>query len=69
MRQTHIRSITKGIIWRFIATITTTLIAFIITGEVVLAFEIGLTEFLIKILFYYIYERIWLKINWGMISE
>jgi len=66
MKQTHIRSITKGFIWRGIATLTTTTIAYIITGEFLIAAEIGAAEFFIKIIIYYIYERIWIRIKWGV---
>ncbi|MFH1321730.1 MAG: DUF2061 domain-containing protein [Bacteroidota bacterium] len=69
MKQTHIRSIAKGIVWRCIATITTTVIAYIITGEPLIAVEIGLAEMGIKILIYYIHERVWLRIKWGTINE
>ena len=65
---THSRSILKAIVWRIIAFIITTSIVFVITGEIVLAAEIGIAESLVKILVYYLYERAWLKINWGIIN-
>ncbi|MGK3745981.1 MAG: putative membrane protein [Bacillariaceae sp.] len=59
----HIRSLTKGLTWRFVASTTTIIIAWYITGETTLAFQIGFIEFFAKITIYYIHERIWAKIR------
>ena len=53
----------KATTWRIIATLTTTLIAFAITGQWIMALEIGLIEFLIKIIAFYFHERIWEKVG------
>ena len=58
----HTRSLIKGLTWRILATATTTLIAWIITGQVESALRIGLFEFFAKLFIYYIHERIWLRI-------
>jgi len=60
------RSLLKAILWRIIAFFTTTLIAYGITGEIVLSLEIGLFESMVKIVAYYYYERFWLKVRWGI---
>jgi len=31
----------------------------------VLSFEVGAVEVITKLLFYYVHERIWLKVKWG----
>jgi uncharacterized membrane protein len=49
----------KTITWRIIASTTTFVIAFIVTGELVKSLEIGLTEAAAKMLLYYYHERIW----------
>jgi len=59
----HIRSIAKGLTWRFIATGTTVVIAWFITGETNTAFRIGVIEFFAKFIIYYLHERIWAKIR------
>ena len=59
----HIRSLAKGLTWRFVATTTTVVIAWYITGETTLAFQIGFIEFFAKITIYYVHERIWAKIR------
>ena len=59
----HIRSLTKGLTWRFVASGTTIVIAKVVTGETALAFQIGFFEFFAKIGIYYVHERIWAKIK------
>ena len=58
-KESHKRSILKGISWRIVATATTMVIAFLITGKVHLAMEIGGIEVFAKILLYYFHERLW----------
>ena len=60
--ESHTRSMLKGITWRFVATMTTVIIAWLVLGEVGTAFQIGFFEVLAKIGIYYIHERIWAKI-------
>ncbi len=62
--QSHIRSLLKGISWRVIATLTTVSIVYGVTcayGECRLsdAFKVGGAEFVLKLLIYYLHERIW----------
>lgn len=66
-KESHLRSIIKGISWRFIATSDTILIVLLITclyGECSIgnALKIGAIEFVIKLLIYYLHERIWQKL-------
>lgn len=66
-KSSHIRSILKGISWRFLATIDTILVVLFITclmGECSIenAVKIGASEFLIKLLMFYFHERIWLLV-------
>ena len=67
-KESHLRSILKGISWRFIATTDTVLIVLLITclfGECSIesALKIGAIEFVIKLLIYYFHERIWQKLS------
>jgi len=69
-KESHIRSILKGISWRFIATTDTILIVLLITclmGECSIenALKIGLAEFVIKLGIYYFHERIWQQYRKG----
>mmetsp|Transcript_35018 Transcript_35018/g.49718 ORF Transcript_35018/g.49718 Transcript_35018/m.49718 type:complete len:94 (+) Transcript_35018:830-1111(+) len=60
---THLKSVVKGISWRIIASLTTISIAYIVTGQVATALEIGAIEFFFKVFIYYIHERIWVQIR------
>ena len=68
-KESHIRSVLKGVTWRFIATTTTVVIAYIITGEVGDALKIGGIEFLAKIGIYYLHERMWLLVPQGGVRK
>ena len=63
-RESHIRSLLKGISWRIIATADTIFIVLLITCtqaecSIDYAIKIGLIEFVLKLLVYYAHERIW----------
>ncbi len=62
----HLRSIAKGISWRFFGTIDTIILALIFTGSIKKALTIGFIEFTTKILLYYLHERVWTKIHYGI---
>ena len=46
--ETHVRSIAKAVSWRIVATLTTMLLVFIFTGNLVVSGGVGLTELLSK---------------------
>jgi uncharacterized membrane protein len=61
--ESHTRSLLKGLTWRFVATSTTVVIVWIVTGKPDVALQIGFFEFFAKIAIYYLHERLWLKIK------
>ncbi len=61
------RSIAKGVSWRITGTVDTTVVAFIITGDVSKALSIGATEVLTKLALYYLHERVWQRIRFGLL--
>ncbi|KAI2502729.1 hypothetical protein MHU86_11714 [Fragilaria crotonensis] len=63
IQETHMRSILKGLTWRFVASLTTMSIAWYITGKVQLALEIGFIEVFAKVAIYYVHERLWANIR------
>ena len=65
MSESNTRSFAKGVSWRFIASATTVSLAYIFTKDIQTTLEIGCFELVLKLLFYYLHERTWLKINWG----
>ncbi len=64
-KERNIRSIAKGISWRFIATSTTIVIVYIFFGRLDLAIVVGMIETILKVGLYWGHERIWHKVRWG----
>mgnify|MGYP006395389399 CR=1 FL=1 len=63
-KESHIRSLLKGISWRVLATTDTVLVVLLVTClsgvcSIEDALAIGTAEFLIKFAVYYVHERIW----------
>ena len=63
------RSIIKAFSWRIVATLTTVVIAYAITGKIDVALEIGASEFVLKIMVYAAHEKIWEKFTFGLKLE
>ncbi|NKB98520.1 MAG: DUF2061 domain-containing protein [Pseudomonadales bacterium] len=55
----HIRSLAKALSWRIVATLTTSVIAYLVTGSLDAAALIGGIEFVLKFVIYYLHERAW----------
>ena len=68
MNETHKRSIVKGISWRIIASATTMIVVFIITGNLALVASVGLVDVSAKVFFYYLHERVWGRVHWGLLG-
>jgi len=64
-KETNIRSLAKGVSWRFIATSTTIVIVYVFLGRLDLAIAAGIVETVLKVGLYWGHERIWHKIRWG----
>ena len=63
--ETQTRTITKTILWRIVATLITWETIYFYTGELTESVKITIVAALIGMTAYYIYERIWNKIQWG----
>ncbi|HJO08352.1 MAG TPA: DUF2061 domain-containing protein [Verrucomicrobiota bacterium] len=63
--ESPLRSAVKGLTWRILATLTTILIVYCITGEPAKALQIGAIEFVAKFVVYYCHERVWLRVSFG----
>ena len=59
------RTIIKTMTWRVTASLTTFLIAWILTGDLLIGLSIGSIEAIAKIFLYYYHERIWNNIDWA----
>lgn len=61
------RHVMKTVTWRVVATTTTVIIAWFVTGDWRVGLEVGGIEFFVKILLYYTHERFWYNfIGWGV---
>jgi len=56
----------KTFVWRIIATLTGAAIAAILSGELETAGWFIVIEFPLKMGFYYVHERAWETIEWGV---
>jgi len=65
MTDTHFRSFIKAASWRCLGTLDTFVISWIVTGRLVFAGSIAFFEFVTKIAWYYLHERVWAMIHWG----
>ncbi|WP_029036012.1 DUF2061 domain-containing protein [Salinimicrobium xinjiangense] len=60
------RHIAKTISWRIVGTMDTMLLAWIITGNPITGFKIGLAEVITKMILYYLHERTWYRVDYGL---
>jgi uncharacterized membrane protein len=60
------RHLAKTFTWRTIGTLDTMLLAWIISGNPLVGFQIGVAEVITKMLLYYLHERIWYKFDFGL---
>ena len=60
--ESRLRSVAKALTWRITATLTTAIIAFLVTGELGTAIAIGGIEFFAKFVIYYAHERAWVRV-------
>ena len=57
------RTIAKTLTWRVTASLTTFIIAWVLTGDLLIGATIGSVEAIAKIFLYYFHERIWNNIS------
>ena len=63
MKESHTRSILKACTWRIIATGTTLVISYAVTGKTSVAITIAGVESVTKMFIYYFHERAWQSIS------
>ena len=63
------RHLAKTVSWRIVGTIDTMILAWIITGNPVAGLKIGLAEVVTKMILYYLHERTWYKLDYGLESR
>ncbi len=67
IHESQTRTIVKSLTWRAIASLTTFVISWFITENLGAGMIIGGIDFVLKLLFYYLHERGWSHIDWGLI--
>ena len=68
MAEKHSRSLAKAISWRATGTVDTILISYLITGHAKWALSIGFVEVFTKIFLYYVHERVWSRLTYGLVK-
>lgn len=67
-REGYWRTVAKTASWRITASLDTTLLAWLFTGSVATALSIGGLEVLTKLLLYFLHERAWTHVHYGIAS-
>ena len=62
----HKRHILKTITWRIIGTIGTIILGWVISGNPTIGLSVGGAELVTKMILYYVHERAWYKIDFGI---
>ena len=68
-QEKHSRSVLKAISWRALGSIDTFLLSWLFTGSPKAAGAIASTEVITKIVLYYVHERAWSPVSWGMSKD
>lgn len=63
------RHLAKAITWRIVASATTFIIGWIVTGSVDFGMAIGAADVLIKLALYYFHERLWYHSKFGVLED
>ena len=67
--ETRTRSLAKAVSWRIFATLTTMLLVYAFTGNLIVSESVGLAELVSKIVIYYVHERIWNALPFGKLQK
>lgn len=66
MPESKKRHLFKTVTWRTVGSLDTFLLGWLITGNPTAGFTISLSELLTKMVLYYIHERLWYRIDFGL---
>ena len=65
-RVSNRRHLFKTFSWRAIGTLDTVILSWIVTGNPLMGLKIGSLEVISKMVLYFLHEKIWYKINYGL---
>jgi uncharacterized membrane protein len=60
------RHIAKTLTWRIVGTVDTMMLGWFITGNPMTGLKIGGLEVVTKIVLYFVHERVWFRVNFGL---
>ena len=60
------RHLLKTFTWRVVGTGDTMILSWLISGNPLTGVKIGLAEWLTKMILYYVHERVWYRMNFGL---
>ncbi len=60
------RHLLKSVTWRIVASVTSFLIGWIVTGDLNIGVTVGVFDIIIKFILYYFHERIWYRSKFGI---
>ena len=66
MNDSATRSVVKTLTWRITGSSATFLVAYVLTGNFAIAGAIGVAQLVTNTILYYIHERVWNRIVWGV---
>lgn len=66
IRNANKRHLLKTFSWRAIGSLTTLIVAWIVTGNQLAGLKIGLVETLTKMMLYYLHEKVWYRFSFGL---
>ena len=69
IRNTNKRHLLKTFSWRALGSLATLIVAWIITGNPLTGFKIGLVETLSKMILYYVHEKMWYRSDFGLFTR
>lgn len=68
-RETYRRTTAKTASWRTLASLDTIVLAFLFTGNIATALSIGGLEVITKLILYFLHERAWSYVSFGMSAD
>ena len=69
IRESALRSLLKAVTYRVTGTITTALVTWFVTGEFATALAVGSIEPFVKLIVYFVHERIWQRVPIGTVRR
>ena len=66
MKRENIRAILKSLTYKSLSTISTFVTGWLITGSLAIGMTLGIFEVTFKLLLYFVHEKVWFNVNYGM---